>query len=122
VTRWITILVATLLPVASPLGQPSGDHAEAKAPPAVRSDPLAVTSDSESVSLTEGEVRKIDTGTQKLTIRHGPIPNLGMAAMTMNFYVADPAWLTSLSPGDRIRFAAERVDGRLTIVTLEVAD
>ena len=42
--------------------------------------------------LTEGEVRKIDKETGKITLRHGELKNLNMAAMTMVFRVKDPGW------------------------------
>lgn len=68
---------------------------------------------------TEGEVRKIDTAQAKLTIRHGPIANLDMPAMTMVFKVADPGWLRTLHEGDRIRFAADKVGGVYTVTAIE---
>ena len=67
-------------------------------------------------SMTEGEVRKIDRDAGKLTIRHGPILNLDMPAMTMSFRVSDPLMLEALKAGDKIRFVAERVNG-VTLVT-----
>jgi Cu/Ag efflux protein CusF len=69
--------------------------------------------------VTEGEVRKIDTAQAKLTIRHGPIVNLDMPAMTMVFKVADPGWLQTLHEGDRIRFAADKVGGVYTVTAIE---
>ena len=76
---------------------------------------------SAALPLTDGEVRKIDVHAQKITLRHGRLENLGMAPMTMVFRVKDPAWLQSLKAGDRVRFAADRVDGALTVVILESA-
>lgn len=72
-----------------------------------------------STPQTEGEVRKIDLAAQKLTIRHGRIENLGMSPMTMVFRVKDPAFLTMVKPGDKIRMTVQRVDGALTIVALQ---
>lgn len=69
--------------------------------------------------LTEGEVRKVDAGNGKLTLRHGPLVNLDMPGMTMVFQVRDPAMLQGLQPGDKVRFAAEKIDGRFTVVRLE---
>lgn len=69
---------------------------------------------------TEGLVRKIDRTQGKLTLRHGPLENLGMPAMTMVFRVGDPVWLEQLKIGDNIRFQAERVNGKLTVTQLEV--
>jgi Cu/Ag efflux protein CusF len=48
----------------------------------------------DSTPQTEGEIRKVDTAAQKLTVKHGRIENLGMSPMTMVFRVKDPAFLT----------------------------
>lgn len=71
-------------------------------------------------SISEGEVKKVDTSAGKLTIKHGPLTNLGMGAMTMVFRVKDPEMLTQVKEGDRIQFIAEKVNGALTVTTLEV--
>ena len=71
--------------------------------------------------LTEGEIRKVDKEAQMLTIRHGPIANLEMPAMTMLFRVKDPALLDKVKPGDRIKFAVEKVQGAFTVVKIEPA-
>lgn len=72
-----------------------------------------------SASLTEGQVRKVDRGQGKLTIKHGPLENLGMPPMTMVFRVRDAAMLDKVAPGDNIRFLAERVNGAITVTRLE---
>lgn len=74
-----------------------------------------------SAELTDAEVRKVDTETRKLTLRHAEIKNLGMPAMTMVFQVKDPALLDALKPGDKVRFRAEKVNGALTVTRIEAA-
>jgi Cu/Ag efflux protein CusF len=69
--------------------------------------------------MSHGEIRKVDAVAGKLTIKHGPLENLGMDAMTMVFKVKDSAMLSQVKPGDRIDFVAEEVDGALTVVKLE---
>jgi Cu/Ag efflux protein CusF len=69
--------------------------------------------------MSEGEVRKIDKEQGKVTLRHGPIANLDMPGMTMVFKVADSKLLDSVKEGDRVRFAAERVDGSLTVTAIQ---
>ena len=69
--------------------------------------------------MSEGEVRKVDSATGKVTLRHGVLENVDMPAMTMVFRIRDPAWLQQLRVGDKVRFVAERVDGNLTITALE---
>ena len=69
--------------------------------------------------MTDGEVRKVDRELGKITLRHGPITNLGMPGMTMVFKVADPALLNDLKEGDRVRFFADRINGAITVTAME---
>jgi Cu(I)/Ag(I) efflux system periplasmic protein CusF len=69
--------------------------------------------------MTDGEVRKIDKDNQKITMKHGEIKNLGMPGMTMVFKVKDPAALDKLQPGDKVRFAAEKVEGSIVVTLIE---
>jgi len=71
--------------------------------------------------LSTGEVTRIDKAAGKITIKHGPLANLDMPAMTMAFPVKDAAWLEQVKTGDRIRFVAENVGGALTVTRLEAA-
>lgn len=70
-------------------------------------------------ALTEGEVKKIDKEAGKITLRHGEIRNLNMAAMTMVLRVQDPAMLAGVQVGDKVMFAAERQNGAITIVQMQ---
>lgn len=67
---------------------------------------------------TNGDVTKVDQAAGKITLRHEPIKNLDMDSMTMVFRVADPAWLKTIKPGDRVKFEAERVDGQITVTSI----
>lgn len=69
--------------------------------------------------LSAGEVRKIDLDAQKITIRHGPLENLGMPPMTMVFRVSDSAMLGQVKAGDNVRFRAEKRDGAYTVTRIE---
>ncbi len=73
--------------------------------------------------MASGEVRKIDADAGKITLRHGPIKNLGMddASMTMVFRVQDPAMLGQVKIGDKVQFEAERASTGITITKLQKA-
>lgn len=71
--------------------------------------------------LTDGEVKKIDKETGKITLRHGELKNLNMGAMTMVFRVKDPAMLEQVKVGSKVKFAADRVNGAVTVVQLQPA-
>lgn len=72
----------------------------------------------QAAPLVDGEVRKVDKEQGKLTLRHGPIPNLEMAGMTMVFRVTDPKWLDGLKEGDKLSFSADRVNGVFTVTSI----
>jgi Cu(I)/Ag(I) efflux system periplasmic protein CusF len=69
----------------------------------------------------DGEVRKIDSGAGKLTLRHGPIQNLDMPPMTMVFKVADAKLLQGLKEGDKVRFTADKLAGAYTVTAISPA-
>lgn len=69
---------------------------------------------------SEGEVRKIDKDQAKVTLRHGPLQNLDMPAMTMVFKAADPKLLEGLKEGDKVRFTAARVNGAIAVTVIQV--
>jgi Cu/Ag efflux protein CusF len=71
--------------------------------------------------MAEGEVRRVDKDAKKITLRHGPLANLDMPAMTMVFQVKDAAMLDQVKVGDKVKFTAEKVGGAFTITKLEPA-
>lgn len=72
-------------------------------------------------ALSDGEIRKVDKDAKKLTIKHGPLQNLDMPAMTMVFHVKDPALLGRVKPGDKVKFEAQKIDGAFTVTRIEPA-
>jgi len=74
---------------------------------------------SQNAPMVSGTVQRVDASAGKITIDHGPIPNLDMDAMTMVFRTPDPAILEGVKAGDRIRFQAERVNGRISVIRIE---
>lgn len=105
--RITPLLAAALLASASAFAQHVhhvADAAKAAAPAA---------------AMSEGEVRKVDKSSKKITIKHGPISNLEMPPMTMVFHVKDPAMLDLVKAGDAIRFKADKVGGNYTVTELQ---
>jgi len=61
---------------------------------------------------TEGEIRKVDKDTGKITLRHGPIAGeLEMPAMSMVFQVKDKSLLDVLKAGDKVAATISKEDG-----------
>ena len=75
-----------------------------------------------SADMTEGEIRKVDKDTKKITIKHGEIKNLDMPGMTMLFQVKDPTMLDMVKPGDKVKFKAEKVGGGIMVTEIQVAN
>ena len=72
------------------------------------------------VVMTSGEIKRIDTAHNKLTIKHGEIANLDMPGMTMVFEVADNAIIDAVKKGDKVLFRVEMDGQRMVIKTLTV--
>lgn len=69
----------------------------------------------------DGLVQRVDKDRKRLTIRHGPLPNLEMPAMTMVFQVAQDAFLDQAKPGDSVRFTVDKINGAYTVMSLKPA-
>ena len=72
------------------------------------------TAAASAAGYAEGEVKKIDAEQGKITLKHGPIDNLGMPGMTMVFR-ADPQTLAAVKVGDSVKFKADKVDGAFKV-------
>lgn len=69
-----------------------------------------------------GEVKKIDEGAGKITLKHGPAKSLGMdEPMTMVYRVKDPALLKQVKIGDKVTFEAEEAASGYTVTKMERA-
>jgi Cu/Ag efflux protein CusF len=77
--------------------------------------------DGMAANMTDGEIRKVDKGAKKITIKHGPIQNLDMPAMTMVFQVKDSTMLNQVEAGDKVKFQAEKLGGAFTVTRIEAA-
>ncbi|ARU06605.1 hypothetical protein CCO03_02785 [Comamonas serinivorans] len=118
--------VALLLGLALGTAQAQATHdhasheppANATATPATPATPGTTAPDA-AEPWVDGEVRRWDPHTGKLTLRHGAIANLAMPAMTMVFQLHPRLQATAdLQPGQRVRFQAERQGGALVVTQL----
>ncbi len=72
-----------------------------------------------AAEMTAGMVKKVDEKLMKVTIKHEELKNLDMPSMTMVFAIADAAMLAKLKAGSKIKFTADRVNGRLTVTEVQ---
>jgi Cu/Ag efflux protein CusF len=81
---------------------------------------LSLSAASAQGNAVQGEVRKIDETAGKITLKHGPIKNLGMdQGMTMVFRVNDPAMLKQIKVGDKVEFEAENGASGYTVTKMQ---
>lgn len=73
-------------------------------------------------AMVDGTVTKIDTSASKITLKHGPIKKFDMdEGMTMVFRVQEPAMLTQVKVGDKVKFDADKINGQFTVTKIEKA-
>lgn len=96
---------------AAPAPAPAPAQPAASAPPAQAA--------ARETPMVSGTIEKVDAASGRITIEHGPIPNLNMDAMTMVFRAADPAMLKQVKQGDKVRFSADRVNGQITVTKIQ---
>ena len=71
--------------------------------------------------MADGEVRKVDKGAGKITLKHGELKSLDMPSMTMVFRVVDAAMLDQVKAGDKVRFKAAKSGGAIVITEMHPA-
>ncbi len=64
-----------------------------------------------------GEVRRVDMAKGTIAIKHGPIRELQLPAMTL-VYRTEPALLQGIAVGDTVKFTATRQNGEYVITKL----
>ena len=74
-----------------------------------------------AAELSEGEVLRWDARSGKVTLRHGPIANLGMPPMTMVFKVQNAEQGSALQAGMKVRFRAEQLQGAYVLTHIAPA-
>ena len=72
-------------------------------------------------SMSDGEVRRVDMETGKVTIRHGYIKHLDMPSMTMVFTAKEKGLLTNVKPGDKVKFMVVDEAGKMVLTAIEPA-
>ncbi|OJV74378.1 MAG: copper-binding protein [Burkholderiales bacterium 64-34] len=101
----VLLSLAALLPVST-MAQVAADAAK---------------SSTAAASMTDGEVRKIDKDTSKITIKHGEIKHLEMPGMTMVFNAKDKALLDKVQVGDKVSFMVVSEGGKMVVTAIEPA-
>ncbi len=72
--------------------------------------------------MTDGEIRKIDKESGKITIKHGEIKHLDMPPMTMVFVAKDKAMLDKVQVGEKIQFGVVQEAGKMVVTEIQAAN
>lgn len=70
--------------------------------------------------MADGEIRKVDKETGKVTIKHGDIQSLDMPGMTMVFTAKEKTLLDKVQAGDKVKFAVINDGGKMVITDIQV--
>ena len=87
--------------------------------PAAGKDKMMMADGKAAMAMTNGQVKRINKKSKKVTIKHGEIKNLEMPPMTMVFKVADDAMLDALKKGDEVMFHVEDQGGAMVITDIK---
>ncbi|MDW5417265.1 copper-binding protein [Iodobacter sp. CM08] len=79
------------------------------------------TSFANSDELSDGEIKKIDKSSGKITLKHGELKNLDMPSMTMVFTAKNLTQLEPLQAGDKVKFKAVSENGKLVVTDIQAA-
>jgi Cu/Ag efflux protein CusF len=74
-----------------------------------------------SASMTDGEIKKVDQSTGKVTIKHGEIKHMDMPGMTMVFTAKDKSLLSNVKPGDKVKFMVVNEGGKMVVTDIQPA-
>jgi Cu/Ag efflux protein CusF len=72
--------------------------------------------------MAEGEIKKINRDSKKMTIKHGDIKSLDMPGMTMVFQIRDTSLLETFKAGDKVKFVIEKLDGAFVVTSMQFAN
>jgi Cu/Ag efflux protein CusF len=71
--------------------------------------------------MTDGEIKKVDQSTGKVTIKHGEIKHMDMPGMTMVFTAKDKSLLGKVKPGDKVKFMVVNEGGKMVVTDIHPA-
>jgi|LNFM01.1.fsa_nt_gb Cu(I)/Ag(I) efflux system protein CusF len=113
------LVAAAVLSLSLPLiAHASGDHSK----PGMDHGKMGMTAAPAAAAtpgMTDGEIRKIDKETGKITIKHGEIKHMDMPPMSMVFNVKDKAMLDKVQVGEKIQFIVIQDAGKMVVTDIQ---
>jgi len=112
---WLVMLAATAGGAVWAAERIAAKPCSATAPSAT----LASLQPAGGFPLTTGKIVAVDAKDGRLTVRHRGVTRYYLDPGTFIFHVEDPALLTGLTPGDKIKFDVARKGKRYDITRIE---
>jgi Cu/Ag efflux protein CusF len=75
----------------------------------------------DKTSTGVGTVTAVNSVSGKVTLDHGPLPDINWPAMKMEFATAPSVDLSKLKPGDKVRFTLKGSGNSYTVVSMSPA-
>jgi Cu/Ag efflux protein CusF len=116
-----TQVASSQAPATVPAAVPAAASTTVQATPGTGTGTGTGSGTETAAELSEGEVLRWDARSSKVTLRHGPIANLGMPPMTMVFKVQNADQGSALQPGMKVRFKAEQLQGAYVLTHIAPA-
>ncbi len=87
-----------------PSGEVRAQGMNMKDMPGMKKDMPGNKGETTKAATATGTITAMDTAKRKVTLDHGPIPDINWPAMKMEFSVAPSVDLSKVKTGDRVRF------------------
>ncbi len=86
--------------------------------PGMKKDVPAKKGEATKAATATGTVTAVNTADRKVTLDHGPIPDIDWPAMKMEFSVAPSVDLSKVKTGDRVRFTLSGSGNSYTVQSI----
>ena len=101
-----------------PSGEMRAQGMNMKDMPGMKKDMPAKKGDTAKTASGTGTVTGVNTASRKVTLDHGPIPEINWPSMKMEFAVAPSVDLSKVKTGDRVRFTLSGSGSSYTVESI----
>lgn len=111
-------LVIGMAPALLPGGDARAQGMNMKDMPGMKKDMPTKKGEATKAATATGTVTAMDTAKRKVTLDHGPIPDIDWPAMKMEFSVAPSVDLSKVKTGDRVQFTLSGSGNSYTVQSI----
>jgi Cu/Ag efflux protein CusF len=111
-------LVIGMAPALLPSGDARAQGMNMKDMSGTKKDMPAMKGEARKTAAGTGTVTAVNTANRKVTLDHGPIPDINWPAMKMEFSVAPSVDLSKVKTGDQVRFTLSGSGNSYTVQSI----